>query len=159
MANTHRLKSEIEPWFRGRFVAARHPGREVIQEKVSLTWGGTFEFDAVVLNEGNIEAVYLLSCSEYLTKSGKPGAGKLHKIRGDILMLLGAPSDEQVLAFTQQSMYERLKKEQVSGRIPGEISLELVELPGDLARVVKAVKEMSISEVAPETEATMQDDG
>lgn len=149
MANTHRLKSEIEPWFRSRFVAARHPGREVRQEKVALDWGGNFEFDAVVLNEGTIEAVYLLSCSEYRTKTGKAGTGKLHKIKGDILMLLGAPTEERVLAFTGQSMFERVRKEQERGRIPRNVRLEWVELPHDLARIVRSVGEQSVTEVSP----------
>jgi len=150
MANTHRLKSEIEPWFRSRFVAARHPGREVSQDRIALKWGGMFEFDAVVVNEGNIEAVYLLSCSDYQTRTGKPGAGKLHKIKGDILMLLGAPTKERVLAFTGKSMFERVRKEQERGRIPSEIRLEWVDLPPELARIVRAVKERSEEEVSPE---------
>ena len=149
MANTSDYKRMIETWFRDQYVSERHPGCEVRSGKVALTWGGKFEYDAVVYKDGALVAVYCLSCSEYKTAGGKGGAGKLNKIKGDILMMLGTDCPMKVLAFTGKTMMEKVQSEQRNGRLPQAVACELVDLPGALSTLVQRVSAESVSEVTP----------
>jgi len=110
MADTSKFKKIIEPWFRDEYLPQHHPDSIITQEKVALAWGGEFEYDAVVRQDGEITAVYLLSCSEYKTRQGKGGAGKFHKIKSDVLMMLGTNCQTKVMAFLGETMFGQFKK-------------------------------------------------
>lgn len=129
MADTSNFKKIIEPWFRNEYLPQQYPEATITQEKIPLIWGGEFEYDAVVYQSDEVFAVYLLSCSEYKTKQGKGGAGKFHKIKSDVLMMLGTSCQTKVMAFLGETMFEQFKKQQESGRLPPEIQCELIKPP------------------------------
>ncbi|WP_009964221.1 hypothetical protein [Verrucomicrobium spinosum] len=149
MANTSDYEQKIEPWFRGGFVSERHPGAEILKESVRLKWGGFFEADAVVRENGKIVAVYCLSCAEYLTHGGNPGAGKFNKIRADVLMLSGIETPVRCLVFTGRTMYDRVLKERSKGRLPQDILLAHLTLPQELSTLVSSASARAVAEVTP----------
>ncbi len=149
MADTSSLKNVIEPWFREEYLRKQYPGAEIRQDKVDLAWGGKFEYDAVVYEQGILKAIYLLSSSEFKTKNGKGGSGKFHKIKSDTLMMLGAEAPKKVMAFLGESMYRQFKTQQELGRLPKEILCELVVPSHEIAQLVRGIRDKASSEVAP----------
>lgn len=149
MANTTKYKRIIEPWVIETVIKPRYHDAVITSGKVPLDWGGEFNFDAVVRKDEKIEAVYLISCSEYKTQGGKGGAGKLQKIKADILMLLGTRAPKKVLIFTGITMKEKIEREQKSGRLPPteQIQIEYVNLSADMLTIVKGVSAEAVAEV------------
>ncbi len=104
MANTSAYK-KIESWLRKAYLAQKYPGCHITHGPLKLKWGGKFEYDALVYKSGTLLAAYCLSCSEYETVGGKGGAGKLQKIKSDILMMVGTDCPNLILAFSGKTMY------------------------------------------------------
>lgn len=149
MADTTAYKHQIESWFRDVYLSGKHPGCQIETGKTPLIWGGAFEYDARVLRDGKLIAVYCLSCSEYKTTGGKSGAGKFHKIQGDMLKMVGTNCPLKVLAFTGPTMLAKVRSEQISGRLPPDIQCELATLPPELQTLVQQVSALSVEEVTP----------
>lgn len=149
MADTTQLKDKIEPWFRQEYLRKKYPSAEIVQRQLDLNWGGKFEYDAVVYVEGKLVAIYLLSCSEYKTKNGKGGAGKFHKIKSDILMMVGTEAPEKIMAFLGGSMYQQFITQQKQGRLPQNIQGELVVPNSEIMDLVHGIREKASSEVTP----------
>jgi len=149
MADTTIIKNVIEPWFREEYLKNQYPESEIRQDLVDLDWGGQFEYDAVVYEKGVLKAIYLLSCSEYKTKTGRGGSGKFHKIKSDTLMMLGAKSPKKVMAFLGESMYTQFKTQQELGRLPIDIQCELVVPSKEIAKLVGGMRDKASREVTP----------
>jgi hypothetical protein len=158
MANTTEYKKQIEAWFRDTYLPNKHPECSVQSGNVSLIWGGNFQYDALVYKNDSLIAVYCLSCSEYRTAGGKGGSGKLNKIKGDILMMLGTTCPAKVLSFSGKTMMEKIQREQKNGRLPKEIQCEHIQLPEYLSTIVQSVSAESVKEVTP-NRASHQKDG
>jgi len=135
MADTVRLKEEVEIWYRKVYLNVDKK-EEITKGKVLLKWGGTFEFDAVVRENNRIVAVHCLSTSKYNT-------AQLHKIKADALMLTAVSEFiNKVIAFTDLSLYKRVKEEQLKGRFPIEVDLILIEnLPEEIRKTIAEIKE------------------
>ncbi len=94
-------------------------------------------------------AIYLLSCSEYKTINGRGGAGKFHKIKSDVLMMLGTNAPKKIMAFLGESMYKQFITQQKEGRLPQDIQGELVEPNSEIASIVHSIRDKASSEVTP----------
>jgi len=156
MANTQKYKNQIETWFINR-LKDEYPNHIIHKEKVDLIWGGKFEYDAVVREKANnrLKAVYCLSCSEYITEGGNPGAGKFQKIRADVLMMVGTNCHKKVLVFTGNTMFKKVSKEIENGRMPNDIILEYINLKEekyDLFTLVASISADAVAEVTPKSE-------
>ncbi len=150
MTNTSDYK-KIETWFRADYLARKYPDCRIDSGPIKLKWGGNFDYDALVYKrDGSLIAAYCLSCSEYKTTKGKGGSGKLQKIKGDVLMMLGTECPNLILAFTGKTMFKKVRSEQQGGRLPKEIQCELIELPDELSAIVQAVSAAAVSEVTPD---------
>jgi len=149
MADTTNLKKVIEPWFRDEYLQKQYPGAEIKQEQLDLSWGGKFEYDAVVYEKGRLIAIYLLSCSEYKTKNGRSGAGKFHKIKSDILMMTGTNSPRKVMAFLGKTMFQQFESQQMAGRLPKDIQGELVKPSEIISKIICDIISKASSEVSP----------
>ncbi len=149
MADTTAYKNQVEKWFRDVYLKGKHPGCTIETGRTPLLWGGQFEFDARVSRDSELLAVYCLSCSEYKTTGGKGGAGKYHKIQGDMLKMVGTNCPLKVLVFTGSTMYAKVRSEQISGRLPPDIQCELATLPPELQTLVQQVSALSVKEVTP----------
>lgn len=150
MANTKAYKDKIETWFRAEYLNQKHPGCEIKVGPTQLIWGGAFEYDGLVFQDGELQAVYCLSCSEYRTAGGKGGAGKFNKIQADMLKMVGTQCPTKVLAFTGLTMLSKVLAEQKRGRLPPDINCELVTLPSDLSTLVQQISAESVTEVTPD---------
>ena len=141
---------KVEEWYREK-LANEKPNCHISKEKVPLSnWGnkGYFECDVVIKRGNKIVEVQCLSCSSAKTVNGNGGAGKLHKIKDDALMLTGIKCRKKVLAFTEKSMYNRILKEKESGRFPNTIDLTLVNVDDSKIReLIKKTSEMSSKEI------------
>ena len=80
------VQLEVEDWVRREWLP-REFGQKFSRERLKLTSGGVFDFDAVSA-DGKIVAS--ISTSAAHTARGKLGVGKLAKIRADMLFLLMA---------------------------------------------------------------------
>ena len=149
MANTQQYKVKIENWFRKEYLPKKHPGCEISTGPTQLKWGGTFAYDARVLKNGKLQAVYCLSCSDYKTAGSNGGAGKFNKIQGDILKMVGTDCPKKVLVFTGRTMLAKVQAEQNHGRLPPDIHCELATLPKNLSTLVRQIKAASVKEVTP----------
>lgn len=98
-------------------------GEPFAKRIVSLTWGGSFEFDAV---SADAKVVACVSTSCCRTASGKNAIGKFHKIKADTLYLLHANATERlVLVFTDPGMVKHFEAERQRGRFPPATAIEL----------------------------------
>ena len=149
MADTSKIKSIIEPWFRNEYLKKKHPGKVIKQENLDFVWGGKFEYDAVVYDSGRITSVYLLSCSEYKTSTGKGGTGKFQKIKSDLLMMVGTNAPTKTMAFLGKTMYEQFKTQQQMGRLPQDIKCMLVESSDEINQLILGIRGEASNEVSP----------
>lgn len=141
MANTSKLKEDVEDWYR-ESLNANKKDKKISKQKVDLIWGGTFEFDAVVKESDNniIVEVHCLSTSKYNT-------GQLHKIKDDALMLTGVRhSIKKVIAFTDSTLHQKVESEQKNGRFPTDIDLIPLNVPEKIKNIIIQVKTDSITE-------------
>jgi len=146
MADT-RVQHQVENWVRGHL-------NEVLAESfslrsVALMSGGQFEFD-LVNADGSL--VGCISTSGLKTSGGKRGAGKIHKIFADMFFLsLAVGATRHMLVFTEETMYDAIKRQQRDGRVPSTFELRHVELPEDLHEQLVDARRRASKEVSKTT--------
>jgi len=111
MADT-RVQLEVEDWVRLHWMPAKF-GQKFHHERVGLSAGGVFDFDAVS-EDRNI--VGTISTSGAKTASGKHAVGKLLKIRSDMLFLVMAKAQRRVVVLTERGTFDLCRKESEGGR-------------------------------------------
>ena len=99
MADTG-VQLEVEDWVRREWLP-REFGQRFSRERLKLTPGGVFDFDAVSADE---KIVASISTSASRTATGKLAVGKLTKIRSDMLFLLMASCDQRLVILTDETM-------------------------------------------------------
>lgn len=144
MADTS-VQKEVEGWIRLNWLPdnLRH---NFFSEKLPLTSGGVFDFDAV--SEDKTIAISI-STSGTRTARGKSGSGKILKIRSDMFFLLLCNVKQRIVALTEKDMYEWWLKERERGRVPESIEFILVDIPEDLRRRLVSARSRSSGEVSP----------
>ena len=134
MADT-RVQIEAEDWVRREWMR-QHFGQPFSRERLRLSSGGVFDFDAVS-EDGTIAAT--ISTSGARTASGKNAVGKVLKIRSDMYFLLLAEAQRKIVVLTERDMFDQCLKEKEGGRVAAGIEFVLAEIPSDLrARLVTA---------------------
>lgn len=144
MADT-RCQLECEDWVRLQWMPSQF-GQKFHRERVKLTSGGVFDFDAVSADESIIATI---STSSSTTGSGKHAVGKLMKLRSDMLFLVLAAPKRALMVLTEEDMYKACLKERAGGRVPKEIEFFHAPLPDDLASRLIDAKKLSSAEVTP----------
>lgn len=144
MANTE-AQRKVEAWIREEWLELRF-GCEFKKKKVRLEPGGEFEFDAVS-DDGRIVAN--ISTSGSKTARGKPGIGKVNKVRSDIYFLLLSTADRTLMLLTEPDMYELWLREKDKGRVPVRVEFRHVRIPGDLNQRLKDARGEASREVQP----------
>lgn len=146
MANTHVQLEEVESWVRQEFLP-RVYGQPFQKRCLVLEPGGKFAFDAVSADNS---IVVNISTSGAMTSGGKRGAGKIYKLRSDMLFLhLVVAPRIRIIALTERDMYELCQKEKRAGRVPSDIEFILVTLPDDLVSKLKEARSIAAQEVSP----------
>jgi hypothetical protein len=136
---------ECEQWVRSIWLPHKF-GQTFAAGRLPLDSGGQFEFDAISA-DGQIAASISTSCA--CTASGKRGAGKLSKIRADMLFLLMARVSRRLLVFSELDMYELCDSERRRGRVPHAIELHHAPLPPELSAMLATARAASSREVTP----------
>lgn len=144
MADT-RCQLECEDWVRQDWMQQRF-GQRFHRDRVRLTSGGFFDFDAVSADGATIGTI---STSGAKTSGGKHAVGKLMKLRSDMLFLLLASPKRSLMILTERDMYELCEKEKEGGRVPRNIEFYHAPLPPDLAAKLKVARQVSSDEVSP----------
>jgi hypothetical protein len=126
MSNTRNLR-KVEEIYRETIKMEKNA---VLKEKLRLSWGGEFEFDAVVRENGEITEIHSLSVANFRTSSGKPGNTKLFKVFHDAQMMLLTGCKNCYLVFVDKYFYNRILQEQEKGRFfpSSQIKLKLWDL-------------------------------
>lgn len=144
MANT-RTQSRAEGWIRDVWLPLQI-GKPFQKQKLRLSSGGYFEFDAVSSDQ---QVVATVSTSRARTSSGRRGAGKMNKIRSDILFLSLRKARRRVVVLTERDMHRNCERQQEMGRLPRWVKFLLVPLPKALAKSLRRARRKSSREVSP----------
>jgi len=145
MADT-RVQLEVEDWVRREWMP-NYFGKRFRHERLSLSSGGVFDFDAVSDDDSMVATI---STGGAKTSSGKQAVGKLLKIRsGMFFLLLAAKAQRRVVVLTEPDMLELCKKEVEGGRVPASIEFVLAEIPAHLIDKLKKARAVSSKEVSP----------
>jgi hypothetical protein len=144
MADT-RVQLEAEDWVRREWLP-KFFNQQFRRERLQLSAGGIFDFDAVSLDN---TIVANISTSTGITSGGKNPAGKIQKLRADMLFLLMIKAEKRLIVLTEKGMYDLCIKEQGNGRVPLEIEFILVELPEALSMSLQNARSIASKEVSP----------
>jgi len=127
MANTKGLV-EVEQIYQDTL--KNNKDNTVKKEKLKISWGGEFEFDAVVREKGEIVEIHCLSTANCLNISGKLGNSKLFKVFHDAQMMLLTGCKKNVLVFVDDQFYHKVLQEQQNGRFypSSQISVKFWDL-------------------------------
>jgi len=112
MANTKGL-DEVEQIYRDTL---KNKDNTVEKEKLKISWGGEFEFDAVVREKGEIVEIHCLSTANCFNISGKLANSKLFKVFHDAQMMLLTECKKNILVFVDDQFYNKILQEQQKGR-------------------------------------------
>ena len=140
MADT-RIQLMVEDWVRRVWMPGQY-GQRFSRERVTLTSGGIFDFDAV---SADCKIVANISTSGAKTANGKYGVGKILKVRSDSYFLLLTKAERILQLLTEHDMYEQWLKEVEKGRVPDSIEFVHVKIPEDLDRALQASRPESFS--------------
>lgn len=144
MADT-RVQLEVEDWVRQNWMAEEF-GQKFFRERIKLTPGGYFDFDAVSADQ---RVVATISTSSARTASGKHGVGKLMKLRSDMYFLLLANAERRLVVLTEEDMYLACLKEQNAGRVPETIEFVRAKIPEELEARLQEARKVASKEVTP----------
>ncbi len=144
MADT-RPQVAAEDWVRQSWLPQRF-GQPFRRERLKLTSGGVFDFDAVSQDNGIVVSI---STSAPMTSGGKAGVGKLQKIRADMLFLMLVRARQKFVVLTEPDMHEACLREVEAGRAPSEIGFLHAELPAELRQRVADARRAASIEVQP----------
>ena len=144
MADTH-VQLEVEDWIRRNWMPAQF-GQKFHRDRLRLSSGGVFDFDAVSEN-GTIVAN--ISTSGATTASGRRAVGKLLKIRSDMFFLLLAEVERRLVVLTEPDMLELCQEEKERGRVPSSIEFCVANIPDELAQRLRRARRKASREVSP----------
>jgi len=145
MADT-RVQLEVEDWIRREWMP-RALGQKFHRERLYLSSGGVFDFDAVSEDH---KIIATISTSGAKTATGKHAVGKLLKIRSDMFFLLLVPNvQRRIVILAEGDMVELCRKEVEGGRVPTSIEFVHAEIPEALATKLKSARMIASREVSP----------
>ena len=144
MADT-RVQLEVEDWVRKNWLPQQF-GATFRRERLQLTSGGVFDFDAVSPDNSTVATI---STSAGVTSGGKHPTGKLMKIRSDILFLLLADATRRIIVLTDPQMYQLCMREKDGGRVPSAVEFALAQIPEQLEGKLRKAQSAASREVRP----------
>jgi hypothetical protein len=143
MADTSYLRYKVEPFVRDRLTERF---AQIFRSKsVSLTTGGTHEFDAVS-EDGSI--VVGIKAASGLTSGGRVPSGKLNNAIAELYYLSLVDAPTRILVLTTPSFYALMIKKVKGALIPG-IQIECIELSPEMQAEVDKVVKAASAEVSP----------
>jgi hypothetical protein len=142
MANTHLLKTRVEPfvreWLSGQY------GQGFTSEFLSLTGcSGVHEFDAVSADK---RIVCGIKSSSGKTSGGRNPSGKIAGAYEELYFLASVDADQRFLILTDEGFY-RLLSEKMRDKLVRGIELKYCQLNEELSQLAKEVQSEASGEI------------
>jgi hypothetical protein len=145
VANTSLLKTKVEPYVRK--VLCSEYSIAFASAKVSLTTGGSHEFDAVSTGDRIVASI---KSSSGKTRSENVPSGKIKDAEAELYYLMLVPASIRLLVLTNREFFDIMTKRLVD-KLPQNIELRLISLPQELQEQVDIVQKKASVEVSPVT--------
>ena len=142
MADTTYIKRMVEPYVRVEL--GREFGINFSSQELTLTTGGTHEFDAV---SDDREVVASIKSAGGKTARGKRPSGKIRNSEAEWYYLTLVQSETKLLIFTTPEFYDIMSK-RLEGRLASDITLKLIELPEEIQRQITQIQTKASVEVS-----------
>lgn len=135
MADTSRIKSEIEPWIR-EWLSKHLQNRPLAERSVALPSGGSYKFDAVS-QSGRIVAAIL--CNRAKTRTGNENTGGVRKALAEIEHLKQVPGAvNKIMVFTDPQFYNLIQRKARRFGTEG-IDMLVCKLPPQKEKVLQQI--------------------
>ncbi|SPF35095.1 conserved hypothetical protein [Candidatus Sulfotelmatobacter kueseliae] len=142
MANTHLLKTRVEPfvrdWLSGQY---RQKFTSVFLPLTGCS--GVHEFDAVSADK---RIVCGIKSSSGVTSGGKNPSGKISGAYEELYFLASVDADQRFLVLTDEEFY-RLLSEKMREKLTRQIKLLYCPLTEELAQLVKKIRSHASGEI------------
>lgn len=142
MANTHLMKTLVEPYVRDQLAAEY--GQGFSSTFLPLPGGGRHEFDAV--SEDGLIVASIKSHSGRTSGGKRPGA-KIQACYAELYYLLQVGAPSRVLVMTNPEFFDIFERDS-RGRLAPGLDLKLVPLPVDIQNAVDEVTRAASAEMA-----------
>ena len=142
MADTTYIKRMVEPYVRVEL--GREFGINFSSQELTLTTGGTHEFDAV---SDDRKIVASIKSAGGKTARGKRPSGKIRNSEAELYYLTLVQSETKLLIFTTPEFYDIMSK-RLEGRLASDITLKLIELPEEIQRQITQIQTIASAEVS-----------
>lgn len=142
MANTSYYKTHVEPFVREEL--ERRHGLVFTSRTLTLTTGGTHEFDAVSSDGSVVASIKSLSGK---TSGGKRPAAKYSTCLAELYFLSLVKAPRRVLVLTTPDWYAMFMR-YMENRLDPRLKIELIRLPDDIQAEVDRVRALASGEVS-----------
>lgn len=143
MANTNYYKTDVEPFVRAKL--ERIYGVAFTSKTLTLTTGGTHEFDAVAVDGSIVASIKSLSAK---TKSGNRPSAKYPNCVAEIYYLSLVQAPRRILVLTTPGWHTMFMK-YIEGRLHPAVEIELLKLSPELQGEVDKIRDVASDEVSP----------
>jgi len=142
MADTHQIKTQVEPFVRDWLW--RRFSQQFTREFLQLAeCSGFHEFDAVSADK---RIVCGIKSSSARTSGGKNPSGKIAGAYEELYFLSGVDADQRFLVLTNKDFYELLAKK-MRDKLSRSIQLLYCPLPHELEQLVGSVQRRASQEI------------
>ena len=142
MADTTYIKRMVEPYVRVEL--GREFGINFSSQELTLTTGGTHEFDAV---SDDRKVVASIKSAGGKTARGKRPSGKIRNSEAELYYLTLVQSETKLLILTTPEFYD-IMSSRLEGRLASDITLKLIELPEEIQRQITQIQTKASAEVS-----------
>ena len=141
MANTNYYKTHVEPFVRAEL--ERIHGVGFVSRVLTLTTGGTHEFDAVATDGSIVGSIKSLSGK---TAGGNRPAAKYSTCLAELYFLSLVKAPKRLLVLTTPDFHSMFMR-YIEGRLIPGVEIELMKLPVELQSEVDQVAALASGEV------------
>src|SRR5437588_9231299 len=143
MANMSDLTRLVEPYVVQQLKQTFNC--DLRKRKLTLVPGGVKQF-AAVSDDGSI--VCQIKYSSGLTRTGKVPIGRLNGLYRDFYFLLQVPAERRVVVLVDPAFRDVLNEHALAkGRIDSKIEIHTVDLPPELAEIVRLAQKRGSDEI------------
>lgn len=148
MADTNFYKSHVEPYVRAEL--ERIHGVRFVSKILTLSTGGTHEFDAVAVDGSIVASIKSLSGR---TAGGKRPAAKYSTCIAELYFLSLVTAPKRILVLTTPDWHTMFTR-YIAGRLVPGVEIELLKLSMELQEQVDRVTALASGEVSARRESS-----
>lgn len=148
MANTHLIKTLVEPYVRQQLEL--NFGQPFSVEFLPLPGGGRHEFDAVSADRSVVAAI---KSNSGLTSGGNRPGAKILSCYAELYYLLQMDAPHRMLVMTNPEFFDIFSRDS-AGRLHPDLELKLVRLPVEMQARIDGVTQAASQEMAGSRQLT-----